>query len=48
MAKIKGFLCKCDVCQYEWKPRSEGLPVRCAKCKSPYWNIPKKGKGGRG
>jgi len=29
---------KCDVCKHEWLARDEGTPLRCAKCKSPYWN----------
>ena len=45
MAKIKleGF--KCERCQHEWIPRKKGeTPKVCPKCKSPYWNIPKKTK----
>ncbi len=48
MAKIKltvqGF--KCDRCGHEWVPRKEDEEPRvCPKCKSPYWNVPRKNKG---
>ena len=29
---------KCKRCGYEWIPRILGEPVRCARCKTPYWN----------
>lgn len=32
---------KCLRCGYEWATRLDN-PVRCAKCRSPYWDI---GKG---
>ena len=39
--KIKGY--KCERCEHEWTPRKESLiPIDCPKCKSPYWNKPKK------
>jgi DNA-directed RNA polymerase subunit RPC12/RpoP len=36
----------CERCGHEWFNRktSDVLPIRCARCKSPYWNRPKKGK----
>lgn len=35
---------KCQRCGHEWVPRKKVSEVRlCAKCKSPYWDIPKKG-----
>ena len=44
MAKVKieveGF--KCERCGHEWIPRNKEKPIICPKCKSPYWNIPKK------
>jgi|APSaa5957512622_1039677.scaffolds.fasta_scaffold176950_2 hypothetical protein len=37
--------CKCERCSHEWVPRLKNrLPIVCAKCASPYWNIPKKKK----
>ncbi len=33
---------KCNVCNHEWLSRNQSKPVRCAKCKSPYWDRPKK------
>ncbi len=38
---------KCARCNHVWLPRGEGRPVRCAKCKSPYWDRPAKGKKSR-
>jgi len=29
---------KCDVCDHEWLSRNENKPIRCASCKTPYWN----------
>jgi len=48
MGKIKitveGY--KCERCGHEWIPRTkkEEQPIICPKCKSPYWNKPKKKK----
>lgn len=28
----------CLRCGHTWLPRSERAPVRCPRCKSPYWN----------
>jgi len=40
---ILGF--QCDRCGHEWLPREFGqAPVTCPKCKSPYWNRPRKGE----
>ena len=39
--KTKGY--KCERCEHEWIPRNkEETPIICPKCKSPYWNKPKK------
>lgn len=44
MAKVKleGF--RCERCGHEWLPREKGGPEPkvCPKCKSPYWNTPRK------
>jgi predicted Zn-ribbon and HTH transcriptional regulator len=44
MAKVKisveGF--KCERCGHEWRPRNKGEPAVCPKCKSPYWNKPRR------
>lgn len=39
---IMGF--RCDRCDHEWIPRGDGEeePRVCPKCKSPYWNRPRK------
>ena len=39
--KVKGY--KCERCEHEWAPRNKKeKPIICPKCKSPYWNKPKK------
>jgi len=45
MAKVKisawGF--RCERCAHEWIPRNiEDEPRVCPKCKSPYWNKPRR------
>jgi len=49
MGKIKldGYIC--ERCEHIWVPRfnktsSQKKPLVCPKCKSPYWNIPRKVK----
>ena len=39
---IKGY--KCERCEHEWFSRSKTkkVPILCPKCKSAYWNIPRK------
>lgn len=44
MKRIKIEVLKCERCNHEWIPKKEEVR-RCAKCKSPYWDIPKKQKG---
>lgn len=44
MAKVKlevwGY--RCERCDHEWVPRSDNEPRVCPRCKSPYWNTPRK------
>ena len=41
--KVRGY--KCERCEHKWIPRNKGeTPIICPKCKSPYWNKPKKTK----
>lgn len=43
MARIKldGF--ECERCGHQWVPRERGEEPRvCPKCKSPYWDRPRK------
>lgn len=45
MAKIQitvnGY--KCERCGHEWIPVKKNVePTVCPKCKSPYWNKPRK------
>jgi len=32
----------CLRCSHEWHPRTNETPTVCPKCKSPYWNVPRK------
>jgi rubrerythrin len=40
---IKGF--QCERCGHIWAPREEEQPKVCPRCKSPYWNTPRRMKG---
>jgi hypothetical protein len=34
---------RCDRCEHEWIPRDVVQEPRvCPRCKSPYWNVPRK------
>lgn len=40
---LKGYLC--ERCEHKWFPRdynSEKRPFVCPRCKSPYWDVPRK------
>ena len=39
MPTITEMRCKCVRCGGGWLKRVEGRPVRCAHCKSPYWDV---------
>jgi len=39
--KIIGYELTCLRCGKVWESKSEH-PLRCSKCKTPYWDIPKK------
>ena len=40
--KIDGYIC--ERCSHKWISRANSVkkPLVCPKCKSPYWNIPRK------
>jgi len=41
--EVEGF--QCERCGHKWIPRgSDEEPAVCPKCKSPYWNKPRKRK----
>lgn len=51
MAKVQllvwGF--RCERCGHEWVPRNkDDQPRVCPKCKSPYWDKPRKQRGNDG
>lgn len=34
---------RCERCSHEWLPRDKSQdPKVCPKCKSPYWNTPRR------
>jgi hypothetical protein len=45
MARVRIWGFKCERCGHEWVPReSDQAPATCPKCKSPYWNRPRRGE----
>ena len=39
--KLQGF--RCERCEHKWVPKDiKQEPRVCPKCKSPYWNVPKR------
>ncbi len=40
--EIEGY--QCARCTWLWKPRGDKPPMVCPKCKSPWWQTPRKGK----
>lgn len=37
---LKGW--ECERCSHQWVPRDEDHPRVCPKCKSPYWDKPRR------
>ena len=37
---LKGYLC--GRCGHQWVPKENVKPRVCPKCKSPYWDTPRK------
>jgi hypothetical protein len=47
MMKVQVWAWKCERCEHVWMPREDSPaegPRVCPKCKSPYWNRPRKPK----
>lgn len=42
LIKLSGY--KCERCSHQWMPRNSERPMVCPKCKSPYWNKPRKNR----
>jgi DNA-directed RNA polymerase subunit RPC12/RpoP len=40
--KVMGY--RCERCEHEWVPKAQTEPRVCPRCKSPYWNRPRKSK----
>jgi ribosomal protein S27AE len=39
---------KCNRCGHEWLSRDHDKPLRCAKCKTAYWDQSKKSEKNHG
>lgn len=49
MAKVKLDGYRCERCDHVWVPRDKGeTPTVCPRCKTPYWNTPRKDKKKKG
>lgn len=49
MARVTLSGYRCERCEHVWLPREGGDEPRvCPKCKSPYWNKPRRIKSGKG
>lgn len=49
MGRVQIPACQCERCHHVWVPRSaEDEPRVCPKCKSPYWNAPKRATAKKG
>ena len=45
MAKVQIWAWKCERCEHVWVPRNwDEKPRVCGKCKSPYWDRPRREK----
>jgi len=43
MAKVQLWGYQCERCGHEWLPREKmQVPHVCPKCKSLYWNVPRR------
>lgn len=42
---LRGY--ECSRCKHQWVPRDSEKPRVCPKCKSPYWDVPRKTKARR-
>jgi predicted Zn-ribbon and HTH transcriptional regulator len=47
MVKVQVDAWKCERCEHVWLPRDPDTKPRvCPKCKSPYWDRPRRAKPG--
>lgn len=43
MPRVQFWGYRCERCEHEWVPRDkESHPKVCPKCKSPYWDTPRR------
>lgn len=43
---ITGYKCRCERCDHQWVSTRGTMPRICPKCKSAYWDVPRKTKEG--
>ena len=49
MVKVQIWGYRCERCEHEWVPRNKDEEPRvCPRCKSPYWDKPRKPKENAG
>jgi len=46
MEAEKRTMWNCTRCGWQWFSPNNNKPVLCAKCKNPYWSIPRTNKNG--
>ena len=46
MVRVQLWGYRCERCEHEWLPRGGKNPKVCPKCKSPYWDTPRKSAKG--
>jgi len=43
MVQVQVWAWECERCGHQWMPREKDVEPRvCPKCKSPYWNKPRR------
>jgi predicted Zn-ribbon and HTH transcriptional regulator len=42
--RITIYIYTCERCGHEWQPRKKVKPTICPKCKSAYWDRPRRKK----
>lgn len=42
--KVSVWAYRCERCGHQWLPRGELTPKICPKCKTPYWDRPRRAR----
>jgi len=40
--KVAAWSFTCERCGYQWVSLAADKPLRCSRCKSPYWDTPRR------